>query len=281
MKFRLLVDNKTEDSRCHAEWGLSILIETRGKQILLDTGASPMFAENAKRLGVDLSQADALVISHGHYDHTEGVPAFTACNTKAPIYLHKDALYETYGKTDGLIDEEPCGILWSQDYLQSVKDRLVLTEGLFPLFDNVFIAGDIPDDEDFQATESFYRKAPANGADTDTAWVKDPMNHEQLLVIEEQERLYVFSGCSHKGVVSAVRYVNHLFPGKKIAAFIGGMHLIPVSEEVREKIIREIISMEIEQIFPLHCTGMEGILQLRGKLGERCVLASAGDVYEY
>ena len=112
MKFRFLVDNKTEDSRCQAEWGLSILIETEGKQILFDAGASPMFAENAARLGADLSRTDALVISHGHYDHTQGVPAFTACNDKALIYLHKDAMYETYGKTNGVIDTKPCGILW-------------------------------------------------------------------------------------------------------------------------------------------------------------------------
>ena len=70
MKFRFLVDNKTEDSRCQAEWGLSILIETGGKNILFDAGASPMFAENATRLGIDLAQIDALVISHGPVSYT-------------------------------------------------------------------------------------------------------------------------------------------------------------------------------------------------------------------
>ena len=72
MNFSILVDNKTERADCCAEWGLSILIESQGEKILLDTGMSPMFAENAKAMGIDLSDVSALVISHGHFDHTGG-----------------------------------------------------------------------------------------------------------------------------------------------------------------------------------------------------------------
>ena len=281
MKFRFLVDNKTEDSRCQAEWGLSILIETEGKQILFDAGASPMFAENAARLGVDLSRTDALVISHGHYDHTQGVPAFTACNDKALIYLHKDAMYETYGKTNGVIDTKPCGILWSEEYIRSIESRLVFTEGIVRLSDHILIAGNIPDDEEFPQTENFYRKIKESLPGEEGKFIRDPMTHEQLLLIEEDEKIYIFSGCSHKGVTAALRYAGEIFPGKKIAAFIGGMHFIPAPKEIREKIIEKIALMEVEQVFPVHCTGMEGILQLRARFGERCVIASAGELYEY
>ena len=74
-----------------------------------------MFAENAKARGIDLADVDALVISHGHFDHTGGVEAFAAQNAHAPIYLHEEALYVTYGQTHGVMDDYNCGILWDDD----------------------------------------------------------------------------------------------------------------------------------------------------------------------
>ena len=283
MKLRFLVDNRTEDSRCQAEWGLSILIETREKKILFDAGASPMFAENAQRLGVDLSLVDALVISHGHYDHTEGVPAFTERNEKAPIYLHKDALYETYGETDGVIDQEPCGIRWKQTYIDSIRDRLTFTEGIVPLYNNVSIVGNIPDYEDYPPTENFYRRVTSADAlgQPQSKLEKDPMTHEQVLVVEEERGLFIFSGCGHRGVIPTIRYINDIFPEKKIVGLIAGMHLFPATAEERTKIVQAIGASDVEYVFPVHCTGIEGILELRNLLGKRCVVASCGHVYEF
>ena len=97
MRFRFLMENKTDGPGCLAEHGLSIYIETQGRKLLFDTGASALFADNAKRLKVDLEEVEALIISHGHYDHTGGVPEFCRINKIAPIYIHEDAFYETYG----------------------------------------------------------------------------------------------------------------------------------------------------------------------------------------
>lgn len=283
MKFRFLVDNKTEDSRCQAEWGLSILIETGGKNILFDAGASPMFAENATRLGIDLAQIDALVISHGHYDHTEGVPTFTQRNEKAKIYMHQEALGETYGINDGIPEKEPCGILWSDRYIDSIRERLVFTKGRFPLFEHVTIVGNIPAGREDTPTETFCRKMwTKDAAGNDVAeFVPDPMNHEQILIAEEKNGIFIFSGCSHKGVLSILQYSRELFPEKKIVALVGGMHLLPAPSETREKILRELSSADIDYLFPVHCTGMENILRLRQMTGKRCVIAASGGFYEF
>lgn len=283
MKFRLLVDNKTEDVRCHAEWGLSILIETDGHQILFDTGCSSMFAENAKAMGIDLAKVEAAVISHGHYDHTEGVPAFIAVNQTAPIYLHKDALYETYGETDGELDSEDCGIRWKAADREKIMPRLVYTEGVYPLFDGVTLVGNIPDMAGFPPTEQFHRRIVDKAVDgTETVrWEDDPMTHEQALVIEEEKGLYIFSGCCHRGVVPTIRYIQQLYPGKRIAGLVAGMHLCPVSAAERERIVEEIAALHLDCVFPVHCTGMEAIILMRQKMGEKCVIASAGDAYAY
>ena len=110
MKFTFLSDNKTENANCTAEWGLSILIESSGNKVLFDVGASSIFAENAKSLGVDLSDVEAVAISHGHYDHTEGMESFCEINKLALIYMHKEAISPAFGTAaDGTIAEGICG----------------------------------------------------------------------------------------------------------------------------------------------------------------------------
>ena len=98
MKITFLSDNKTENSSCLAEWGLSVLIESEGNKVLFDVGASPIFAENAKSLGINLEDVEAVAISHGHFDHTEGMESFCEINKLALIYMHKEAIYPAFGK---------------------------------------------------------------------------------------------------------------------------------------------------------------------------------------
>ena len=277
MRFQFLVDNKTENSRCMAEWGLSIVIETGGKKILLDTGNSNLYKANAEALGVNLAEMDALVISHGHYDHTGGVPAFVTVNEKAPIYLHKDALYEAYGEEDGKVDEKPCSIKWSEEELEAVWPRIQFTGGTVKLFDNVTLIGDIPDLEGYPATEQFWRRVETEDGES---LIADTMSHEQVIVVEEEKGLYIFSGCSHRGVVPTLRHVQNLMPGKRIAALIAGMHLYPASPEMRTKIVKEIAELDMDAVFPVHCTGMDAILQLKTLMGDKCVAACTGDSYE-
>lgn len=271
MKFTILVDNKTERASCLAEWGLAILIESQGKKILFDTGASPMFAENAKAIGADLSDVDALVISHGHFDHTGGVEAFIALNQAAPVYLHEEALGVTYGETDGVMDDYNCGILWGEDLRRILRPRIRLTKYLRQIADHVWIAGNIPSMKEYPPAENFFRELPAAPFTR-----PDPMNHEQCLIIEEDGRLHVFSGCSHKGVIPTLAHVKALFPDKKIAGLTAGMHLYTLSADRRGQIIDRLAAMDLDYVVPLHCTGMQAIVEMKLKMGDRCRILTAG-----
>lgn len=279
MKFQFLLDNKTENSKCMAEWGLSVLIETGGKKILLDAGLTDLYKANAEALGVDLTDVDALVISHGHFDHTGGVPSFVELNEKAAVYLHRDALYETYGETDGEVEKEACSIRWSDAELEKIWPRIQFTSGVVKLYDNVSLIGDIPDLEGYPATEQFWRCVEQE--DGSSQLIPDTMSHEQVIVVEEQAGLYVFSGCSHRGVVPTLRHVQNLMPGKRIAGLIAGMHLYPASSEMRRKIVEEIAQLDMDVVFPVHCTGMDAILQMKALMGDKCIVACAGDKYEF
>lgn len=276
MRFRFLMENKTDGPGCVAEHGLSIYIEAQGKKLLFDTGASALFAQNAQKLGVDLSQVDALIISHGHYDHTGGVPAFCEINAAAAVYIHKNAFYETYGlEKNGEWEKETCGIRWTHAQRKAIEPRLVRTSGVTRLSETIAISGTIPVAEGCESTETFYRKLVGGGFEV------DPMDHEQILVIREPEGLYVFSGCSHRGVPAAIHCARALFGGERIAALVAGMHLYNASKEMRRKVIEQILREDMEVVMPVHCTGIEGICDLKAALGDKCVAATAGSGYGY
>lgn len=272
MKITFLSDNKTERAGCAAEWGLSVLIESRGRKVLFDVGASPVFAENAKALGIDLSEVDSVVISHGHYDHTEGMATFCDINDKAPIYIHEDAVAPAYG-TDrqGNIEKENCGIRWDEDLIEKVKARAVFTRGVVRINENMVVAGDIS--PSVPATEKFYRIVGG-------AYRRDSMNHEQILIVKEEKGIYLFSGCSHTGIMSAIEKARQLFPEEKLVAVAAGMHLYPLSRGEKQKVVDSICDTGAEYVFPVHCTGMTAIMMFKEKMGKRCIIASAGGTYE-
>ena len=272
MKFRFLMENKTERTGVVAEHGLSVYIEAQGKKILFDSGASRLFAANAAAMDIDLSKVDFAVVSHGHYDHTGGFPLFHEINPAAPIYIHKNALRVSYGMEKGEIEKEPCSILWTDEELKALSSQLVFTDGPCEITENIKITGTVPVGDDFAPTENFY-------CYDGTELIADDMSHEQCLVIREPEGLYIFSGCSHRGVINGLNACKSLFPGERVAVLVAGMHLYSASEEDRKRVIDEIVSENMDEVMPVHCTGIQAICDLKSRLGDKCTVATAG--YEY
>lgn len=270
MKITFLVDNKTESTLCNAEWGLSVLIETGSKIILMDQGASPMLVENAEKMGIDISRVDIATVSHGHFDHTGGTTAFFDVNKKANVYIHKDALNRFFvpGEVGNV------GVPWGQDFIRKNSDRIVFTEGVYSVDRDIWLIGNVPRTEGFSPTETFY-------LEIDDEILPDPMKHEQTLVIEDGGKLHVFSGCSHQGIVPILIYIGGLFPWKKISTVVGGMHLYAADKELRSKVIDEIEALGVERVFPVHCTGMKAIVDFKLRMGDKVKVAAAGESYEF
>lgn len=274
MKFAFLMENKTESSGVLAEHGLSIYIEAQGKKILFDAGASSLFADNAKKMDIDLEQIDTVVISHGHYDHTGGVPRFCEENKIAPIYVHENAFYENYSlEADG--SKSIDSIQWNDQQRAMIDPRIIRTSGVQWITENIAVSGTIPKIDGFEPTATFYRILP------DQSVVEDSMDHEQILVIREPEGLYVFSGCSHRGVVPAIRYARGIFDGERIAVLVAGMHLMWADETMRKKVVDQIVKEDIDQVMPVHCTGINAICDLKMAIGDKCIVPAAGEKYGY
>ena len=184
MRISFLSENKTNNPGICAEHGLSIYIETDEMNILFDAGASDMFAENAQKMGIDLRNADFCVISHGHYDHTEGVPYFASLNKDAKIILHCEAYIDTYEiDANGRIDPVTTGIRWNEQVRKDLESRIIFTDRELWLSENIAVSGTIDDIEGSPMTEYFYEKRGDE-------YIKDPMNHEQFLAVRTETVSY-------------------------------------------------------------------------------------------
>ena len=282
IKFAFLSENKSGHSHIKAEWGLSIYIEAGGKKILFDAGASDvLYRENAELMGIDLAGVDFAMVSHGHYDHTNGFPEFIRVNDHAPIYIHKKAFGEVYGSEDGIMDSWPCSIAWSPEDKKRIQTRIEFTEGPKWITDDIVISGTVPMLPGHVMQEVFYEKMSENN------YVKDELEHEQILAIRDRDSkgeskgVYVFAGCCHRGALAALKCAQELFPGEEVKVFVAGMHLCisPLSEI--QRVVKEIEDSFSGIVMPVHCSGMPAICYMVTKLGDRCIPATAGDRFEY
>ena len=275
MEIRIIVDDRMSDKGAalgmKAEHGLCIYIAYDGKKILFDCGASDMFIRNAEKAGVDVSDIDALVISHGHYDHTGGVPAFCRLNSKAGVYIHKDSFRRTYHMRGGVPGSETTGIRWSGKEKKEVEGRLIFTDGPVEIFPDAVVTGRIEEDNDALRTETFYYK------DGNGEYKADDMSHEQCLVIKHGAGIYVFSGCCHKGASSSLSAAKKLFPDEKTVLFAAGMHLSNASDDDIKKTCDILERSDAENVIPLHCTGKKAADAIKARLGARCIEAATGD----
>ncbi len=275
MKIIFLSENKTDRPPYMGEHGLSIYIETPGHKLLFDAGASNLFLNHANYKKIDLSLVDHVIVSHGHYDHTAGLPDFIKINKAASIHIHPEGFHEVYGEENGVLDHDPCSILWTEKQGGLLEPRISLSKEPVFINEDIVISGEIPEEYGNESLEDFYIK------NKDGSYIKDNMAHEQFLMIRENRKLYLFFGCSHKGVFPALRYARDFFPLEEIELLVAGMHLYNSDIEHVDSIIKELQTFNIQNLMPVHCTGIHAIARMKEMDHERVIIATVGDEYEF
>lgn len=267
---KIVIDNNTPCEELCAEWGFSAYIEVGGVKILLDTGASSAFVKNIDVLGIKLSEVDFGVLSHAHYDHSDGMDAFFEQNSKAKFYLREGSAEDCYRK--GSHSEKYIGI--KEGILDKYADRIEYVSGDFELCKDAWlIPHKTPGLGNIGAHAHMYRKI--NGE-----WVPDDFAHEQSLVIRSEKGLVVFNSCSHGGAGNIIREVGDSFPGEKIYALVGGLHLFESTEAEVLEVAEIIKSLDIQKVVTGHCTGEESFAILKAQLGDKLDAFYSGYVLE-
>lgn len=270
MKATVVVDNIKYDG-IPGEWGLCIFIEYGEKKMLLDTGASSLFVDNADRLNIPLSDIDMAVLSHAHYDHANGMEKFFEINDRAKFYLQNGCAENCYAKK--WIFSKYIGI--PRGIISNYRDRIVYVSGNYSICEGVgLVSHTTPGLDAIGKRESMYQKRGGR-------WYPDDFSHEQSLVFETQRGLVVFNSCSHGGFANIIHEVTVAYPGKKLLAYIGGLHIFHKPENEVRQLARTVKNMGIEYIGTGHCTGKRAYEILKEELGDTVHQFYTGFVMEF
>ncbi len=257
MVITTLMDNHAlSGSSLVAEHGFSCLVELPHTTVLLDTGTTGAFVENARLLGKDLSKVKHIVISHGHYDHAGGLCPFWEQEEHARpvLWTGKGFMDPKYSVKDN--EHRYTGIDFDQQYIEShdIPWRTV-TEDMVEIENGVWVVTNFERTHKIEKLNSHFQVV------RDGIEVLDEFHDEVMLVVQSSKGLVLIVGCSHPGILNMVctvrsRFLSHIY------ALIGGIHLVHASEERIDEVVSTLDSFGIDRIGVSHCTGDEASLKL-------------------
>ncbi|QSG08735.1 MBL fold metallo-hydrolase [Halapricum desulfuricans] len=254
----ILSDNEVVDSRpkgLRAEWGFAADVDG----LLFDTGQTGIAADNADKLG--LGPYETIVLSHGHYDHTKGLPAFV--DDVEEIYVHPDAFEPKYH------GEESIGLPYTREWIASYatinthRDPVEVADGIYAL-------GEIP------------RRYPDSSTgelrDSDGNARPDPVHDDQSLAVEGEDGLGLVLGCCHAGLRNTVAHAEDVFD-RPVRTVLGGTHLRSPDPDELDEIVAWVTD-RVDRIAPTHCTGHDARRKLEDAFGEDYERVGVGSTIE-
>lgn len=265
--------------------GISMLVRACGQEkeycVLYDTGLSEeLLAHNVNLLGVDLQSVDAIVLSHGHWDHAGGLiwALESIGKSNLPVYLHPDMFHERAVRneeTGELRKLNPIPTL--EDIIEAggkpvvTRDQVALANGL------LVVSGEIPRQTDYE------KGFPGHMSQVEGEWEKDEEILDDRCLIAKSNRtgLIVMTGCGHAGIVNTTLEAKRLAESKEIFGVIGGFHLVEdETGEIIERTIEDLSSMNPSLLVPAHCTGSKGQRRMFQEMPEAYTDSSVGHLIE-
>jgi 7,8-dihydropterin-6-yl-methyl-4-(beta-D-ribofuranosyl)aminobenzene 5'-phosphate synthase len=240
LKVTILNDN-APGRNCLAEYGLSFLVEA-DKKILFDTGATDVYLQNADRLGISLNDIDSIVLSHGHWDHGNGLKYIS----DKQLICHPEVFSKRYNKKENRY----IGLNQTRTEIDA-RFKVATYREPYQISPQIFFLGEIPRNNNFEAKSTYFY---FEGGEED--FVPD----DSGLAVITASGLVVISGCAHAGICNTIEHAKKITGISSVSAVIGGFHLRTNNEQTR-KTIEYFKASGIKDIYPTHCTGLPALTQ--------------------